>query len=190
MRYRSAMVAMLLATLTAVPSTLALAASAKDITLKRSDLPAGFHQTTSRSVSNAQTAQKTGVPRAQFDQHGRITGYDTDFTTAATVGAKAYVGVGSRAYTYKMASGAHWDFTKAVAVNSAKGKRVAIARVGEESTALTAVQTYGKTSYTIALVIFRRGATDMTVVVIAGPGHNAVNDALHYARVMDARAAH
>ncbi len=190
MRCRSFLVAALLTALTAVPATLALAASAKDITLKPSDLPAGFHQTTARSVSNAQMAQKTGVPKAQFDQHGRITGYDTDYTTAAAVGSKAYAAVGSKAYTYKTASGAHWDFTKAVAANSAKGRRVAAARVGEESTALTAVQKSGKTSYAIDLVIFRRGATDMTVVVIAATGHVTFNDALHYARIMVARASH
>jgi hypothetical protein len=190
MRCRSFLVAAILSALTAIPATLALAASAKDITLRPSDLPAGFHQTTAQSVSNAQMAQKTGVPKAQFDQHGRITGYDTDYTTAAAAGSKAYAAVGSKAYTYKTASGAHWDYTSAVAADAAQGKRVAAARVGQESTALTAVQKSGKTSYTFELIIFRRGATDMTVVVIAAAGHVTINDALHYARIVDARASH
>jgi hypothetical protein len=190
MRCRSFLAAAILTAVTSIPATLALAASARDITLRPSDLPAGFHQTTAQSVSNAQMAQKTGVPKAQFDQHGRITGYDTDYTTAAAVGSKAYAGVGSKAYSYTTASGAHWDFTKAVTADLTKGRRVAVARVGEESTALTAVQKSGKTSYTIDLIIFRRGATDMTVVVIAATGHVTINDALHYARIVDARASH
>jgi hypothetical protein len=191
MRYRFYLIAAALTALTAIPPMLAVAAPARSITLKPSDLPSGYHQTTSATVSNAQMAQKTGVPKAQFDQHGRITGYETDYTTIAPVGSRSYAAVGSKAYSYKTSGGAHWDFTHAVAADRAQGaKPVAAARVGDESTVLSGVQKAGKTSYTINVVIFRRGVTDMTLVVIAATGQTTVNTALHYARMMDARASH
>jgi len=183
--------AAILAAVMAIPATLVAAASARNITLKPSDLPAGYHQTTAQTVSNAQMAQKTGLSKAQFDQRGRLTGYDTDYVTSAAVGSPAYAGIGSKAYTYKTASGAHWDFTEAVAVDSGKGaSRVAVARVGDESTALTGTQKSGKTTYTIDVIIFRRGATDMAVVVIGAKGKVTLNTVLHYAHIMDARASH
>lgn len=163
----------------------AAAASAKTVNLRTSDLPAGFKQVTGKAVSNAQMAQETHVPKAQFDQHGRILGYQTEFNRNGT---KGLVLVAANTYAYKSSSGAQWDYAESAQHDLAQGfKRASAPRVGDASTGLVLVRKSGKQSITFYLIDFRRGTYDATVGVAGLTGQVRMADALHFALIVDQR---
>jgi hypothetical protein len=161
------------------------AASAKTVNLRMSDVPAGFKQVTGKTVSNAQMAQQTHVPKAQFDQHGRILGYQTEFDRNGT---KGVVLVAANTYAYKSSSGAQWDYAGSLQHDLAQGfKRTSAPRVGDASTGLVFVRKSGKQSITFYLIDFRRGTYDATVGAAGLTGQVRMSDALHFALIVDQR---
>jgi hypothetical protein len=167
------------------PESFAASASAKTVNLRTSDLPTGFKQVTGKVVSNAQMARDTHVPKAQFDQHGRIIGYQTEFDRNGT---KGVVLVAANTYAYKSSSGAQWDYAESVQHDLAQGfKRASAPRVGDASTGLVFVRKSGKQTITFYLIDFRRGTYDATVGVAGLTGQVRMSDALHFVLVVDQR---
>jgi len=161
----------------------ATAASPQSYALKPSDLGSGYVVTGSAVVSNAAMAKKVGIPRAQFDRHGRISGYRIQLEQHSTADiAFSYI------YTYKNASGAHWDFTQSTAHDlKASGKPVATRKIGAESLALTAQQKSGTLTVVFYVVDFRQGSVDNTVGVGGLKGKVNLAQAIHDAQIVAAR---
>lgn len=175
MVYRSRFLAVsAVAALACVSLVSAASISAKAVTLKASDVPSGYKLQTARSISNAQMSQLTHVPKAQFDQHGRITGYLENFKNTNS-GIVAFV------FAYKTAAGAHWDYTKSTASDQRSGKRVTAPKVGDESVTLME----GKGASLTYVVDFHRGNYDNTIAV-TGKNVTAAQ-AVHYAQIVAGR---
>jgi hypothetical protein len=161
----------------------AAAASPQTYTLKPSDLGSGFVVTKARVVSNAAMAAQTKVPKVQFDQHGRISGYEVQLEQHSTAEV-----VFSYAFTYKNAAGAHWDYTHSTAHDlSIGGKRVTATKVGAESLALVQQQKSGNFIVVFYFIDFRQGPVDNAVGIGGLKGKVSVSQAVRYAQIVAAR---
>ena len=124
-------------------------------------------------------AAKTHFPKAQFDQHGRIGGYEQQFSGATNVFANIY--------RYKTSAGALWDYTESVAHDSKTAHKIAAPHVGDATVGFTATGTSAGKKLAVYVVDFHHGNYDVTVGVIAGVGKVRLSDAVHYARILNAR---
>lgn len=181
---RSLFAGTLLASLSLGSAALALAAPASPQTyaLKASDLGRGYTVTSTKVLSNAAFAKQVGVPKAQFDQHGRITGLQVQFEQKSTADlAFSYI------YTYKTAAGAHWDWQNSTKHDLKSGKTVSAPKVGAESVALFAQQKQGTLTAVFYVVDFRQGPIDNTVGVGGLKGQVTLAQAVRDARIVAAR---
>jgi hypothetical protein len=160
----------------------AAAASPQSYAIKTSDLGSGFAVSSATVVNNAAMAKKTGVPKAQFDQHGRISGYEVQLEQHSTADI-----VFSNVYTYKTAAGAHWDFSGTTQHDLKIAKRVSAPKIGAESAALYTQQGSGKAIAAFYFVTFRQGPVDNTVGVGGFKGKVSLAQAISYARIVAAR---
>ena len=164
------------------------AASVDSVALHASDLPAGFKQTEHKAVSNADMAKVTGVSKAQFDQHGRITGLEVTFVHGTT----GLFEIASNVYQYKTAGGATWDWQKTLAHDASVAKAAPAPKIGDHSGGFAETQTNGtgkkKVVYVVYGIVVQKGVYDMTAGVIAVKGKATMNDAARFARIMVSRA--
>ncbi len=156
-------------------------ASASSVALKSSDVPAGY-KLASELLTNAGMVSYSGIPKAQLDQHGRVTGLVNNFTSGS-------YGIVSFVSQYRSSTGATWEYGKSARSDLQHGKQVTASKVGDRSLGFT--QT-GKTSKGVTIVLygidFQKGDYDMTAVVWGPPGKASVSGAAHYAQVMVGRA--
>jgi hypothetical protein len=163
--------------------SLVSAASVSTPALRPSDLPSGY-TLKSRTLSNAQIAKDVGIPKAQFDQHGRITGLDQLFTNLK---APAVLAVGANMFLYKTSAGATWDWQKSSAYDRAHGKAATAPAIGDRSAGFTITTKSGKVTYVSYGINFQRGVYDMSAGVEGVQGKVSMNDAAKYARIMVSR---
>ena len=160
------------------------ASPAQPVALKLSDLPSGFRNDHSAEVSNAAFSKQTGVPKAQFDSHGRIDGYDAAYARNVS---KGLVYIASNVYLYKTSAGAHWDYTHSVAHALTQAKKAAAPRFGTESAGLVLNTKVGKQTVVTYFIFFHKANYDITVGASAVKGQVKMADAAHYAQIVQAR---
>jgi hypothetical protein len=160
------------------------ATSPRAVNLRLSDVPHGFKQATGKFVSNAQMAQNTHTPKAQFDQRGRINGYEAEFDRAGTKGVTFVFG---DVYVYKAISGASWDYVHEVQHDLTLGKRIVAPKVGDASTAFLIKSKSGGVTAYVYFIDFRRGTVSALVGASGLAGQVHESDALHYAQIVDGR---
>jgi hypothetical protein len=163
--------------------SLVSAASVSTPALRPSDLPNGY-KLTSHTTNNAQMAKTVGISKAQFDQHGRITGLQELFSNLK---APALLEVASNVFLYKTSAGAMWDWQKSSAYDRAHGKAATAPSIGDRSAGYIVTQKSGKVTYVSIGIDFQRGVYDMTAGVVGVQGKVSMNDVARYARIMVSR---
>jgi hypothetical protein len=162
--------------------------SPRVVAIKLSDLPKGFKQSVSAFISNAGMSGLTHLPTTEFDNRGRITGYQAIFVRKATHG---YFSLVSDVYVYKSVAGARWDYARGVRHDLAAGKRVSSPVVGAESTALVAHLKSAGGPLTVYVVDFYLGSISAAIGVAGYAGRGVrVSDAYNYAQIVDGRIIH
>jgi hypothetical protein len=182
---RTLLAGSLLAALSLGSIALAHAAPAQPQTyaLKPTDLSKGYVPVSSDVLNNAAMAKRLGVSKAQFDHHGRISGFQIVYEQHSSANqAFSYI------YTYKTSAGAHWDYVQSTAHDlRAGGKRISATKVGTESVGLYAQQSANKLTAVFYVIHFRQGPIDNTVGVGGLKGRVTLAQAVHLAQVVAAR---
>jgi hypothetical protein len=161
------------------------AASPQSVVLHTSDLPKGFKVSSETTYSNAQIAKIAKLPKAQFDQHGRITGVHEVLKTTAVSGI---IQMGSDAHLYKTSAGAAWDWKLSHAKTLTQAKPASAPKVGDSSAGFQLLSTSGGRTYAIYGIDLQFGVYDMTVVAAGLKGSFSMNDIARYAKIMVSRA--
>lgn len=159
--------------------------SPKAVGLTLSDLPSGFHQSSGAFLSNAAFAKRVHFSKAQFDKHGRITGYNAEFTRGGTKGVTY---VTSYVAAYRSASGARWDNVNSVKHDLTLGKRTSGPTIGEVSTAYIITGKQNGHSLSAYGIDFQAKTFSVTAAVVGYTGRVHLADVLRYARIVAARA--
>jgi hypothetical protein len=185
MTHRSTIAAAAAALLAAASLSAALAAASPSaVALHKSDLPAGYKLYSAKTVSNAQMATNTHVPKAQFDKHGRLSGFEEEFRgTSATKPTNVFANV----YAYKTSAGAAWDYSQSVKHDLTQMHRTSAPKFGDASVGMTERIKSGSQTIDLFGIDFHRGAYDVTVGVAGLAGHVHMSDAAHYAQIVDHR---
>ena len=156
-------------------------ASASSVALHKSDVPAGY-TFSSKTLTNAGMVSYTGIPKTQFDQHGRITGLQNTLKG----GSFEIISFVSQ---YRTAAGAVWEYGKSSASDLHHGRAVAALKVDDRSIGFTQSTTSTNGSKIVGYgVDFQKGVYDMTAVVLSAPGKASISLAGHYAQIMAGRA--
>jgi len=158
----------------------AAASSAASVVLHKSEVPAGY-ALKSQAYTNAGMQALTKIPKAQFDQHGRVTGLLEAFTKGSSA-------IESFASQYKSTSGAVWEYGKSVAADLKSTKITSAPKVGDRSTGYTATGTLKGVAVVEYGVDFQKGDYNMTAQVIGPKGTVSLSSAVHYAKIMAGRA--
>lgn len=157
------------------------ATSLQSLALQKSDLPGGGYSLfSSKTVSNAQMAVQVKLPKAQFDAHGRITGYEVQFEGSS-------LSKPTNIFVYKSSGGAAWDYSQSSAHDLKAAHRVSAASVGQSSVGFAARTTSGKYKVDIFGIDFHEGKYDATVGLAGVAGVVHIADAVRYAQIVDHR---
>jgi hypothetical protein len=162
------------------------------LVLRAADLPQGFVQAAAGPYTNAEVAQRFGVPPDQVEGRlGRVRGYRSVFVRQGPVSAGA-VEISSVASVYKGAVAARQGLTFEVEVNRRLHpdlRQLADPRVGDQALAFvwpwTDPQTHARLE---SLTVFWRRANVLGALSVLGvPGTLSVDEAVRLARIVDAR---
>ena len=156
------------------------AASPIRVSLQKSDVPAGYAETSVTPDDAHMPNYCAGVSPAQFGQHGRL-------TTVVDIFRKTRIDViVSIVSQYKTTAGAVWEYRSCASSYGSNLKAASAPRVGDRSQGYKKIEKkYGWVSYGID---FQKGVYDMNVEVAGPPGKVSMSQTARYARIMVGRA--
>lgn len=191
--YQVVVIASLLAcTLLAPDGSLQAAhrASPRSLALRLTDMPPGFVQTLSRAYSNAQAAKIDHMSVRTLEKKGRLASYESAFHQPSLFGI---INVDDTVAEFKSVGGAHWDYLR-IARNATRSsahaphfQAISVGRLGSESIGFTYQQKAGRIPLTVDIILFRRSVYRVSVLVGGLTGSFTVDQAIHYAKIIDHR---
>jgi hypothetical protein len=175
---------------TSRPIQAAQRVSPRSLALRLTDMPPGFVQTVSRVYSNAQAAKTDHISVRTLVKKGRLTSYESAFHQPTLFGI---INVDDTVAEFKSAGGAHWDYLR-IARNAVRSSghsphihAMSVGRLGNESIGYTYQEKAGRIPLTVDILLFRRSEYRVSVLVGGLTGSYTVNQAIHYAGVIDRR---
>jgi hypothetical protein len=159
------------------------------VALRRSDVPAGFKQTTGRYDVIRSVAANDKVSVATLQSKGWVASFDSTFDHN---GPRATTQINSGVDQFKSTGGARWDMSNALHLLTKglpQATTVGIAGIGNQAVLLRSFGVVNRARFSLAYVAFRRGHYFAgTAIILTGSAPAAsVADAEHYAHILDVR---
>jgi hypothetical protein len=158
----------------------------RPMTLRLTDVPAGFARTKAHYVSNVQAARNDRTGKS-FAKLGRLNGYDADYKRSAVTGL---VEIDSTASTYRTAAGAHGSLAISFrAASAAAGyTRVSLGRkpLGDEARMVETTVRRNGFDVRLDVVMWRRGRVFAAIIGGGIAGTVSAQQVAGLARLEDA----
>lgn len=163
-----------------ISTTANAAAALQSVSLRPADMPGNYHKIVMGKQSDVELVT-TKLSAKVYSRHGRLSGYMAEFAPRHSLPT-----VASLAVRYRTSAGAHWEVQNVRSYEHANG--VSVPGVGQEWFAYVLHSGTKKNRLDLYGIAFREGPFAIEITEAGRPGSVTVNDVLHYARVVDARA--